>query len=42
MVHLTFILFELERKRMDIPADDFDKSQTGSRTIALYERGNLS
>ena len=33
---------EFERNLIDNPDECFDKSQTGSLTISLYEAGNLS
>ena len=40
--HFAVITDEFERNLIDNPDECFDKSQTGSLTISLYEAGNLS
>ena len=40
--HFAVITDELDKNLIDNPDECFDKSQTGSLTISLYEAGNLS
>jgi hypothetical protein len=40
--HLTLILVEFVKNLTDIPAEHFERSQTGPLTLVLYDEGNLS